>query len=226
MRPSTWRARKTFGHAELAGGCRLHAFLHRGQHRLIAVSAQDVDQLGAVGREPIPAIGLGDLPCIGLIEAHARQHGPAGCFDPRSVAHAVGIRLDLRTRHRKQRNREPSAVAQLRQIAQLKEAQLRCRKDDTSTTTVAAIGAPQRVDVGSPDAMSRQCRLGDIAKPLGFGREAGEVKQRNRAEARHRRAEMLEFIRTRRAFDALDHRHRPIVAREPPDHAAQARPTR
>ena len=50
------------------------------------------------------------------------------------------------------------------------------------------------------------------------------MKQRDRAEARHRRAEMLELIRSRRAFDALDHRHRPVVTGEAADHAAERAP--
>ena len=35
--------------------------------------------------------GLGNLPCVGLIEAHPRQDCAAGIFDPRGVTHAVRV---------------------------------------------------------------------------------------------------------------------------------------
>ena len=67
----------------------IDAGLHRRQHRPIAVAAEDVDQLRAVGREPLPAVRFGDLARIGLIEAHAGQHDAAGVFDTRRITHAV-----------------------------------------------------------------------------------------------------------------------------------------
>jgi hypothetical protein len=68
--------------------------------------------------------------------------------------------------------------------------------------------------------MARQSSLGDIAQPPGFGCKADKVKQRNGTETRHGRPEMLEFVRSRRGFYALDCRHRPVIARNPADHAA------
>src|SRR6202035_5289035 len=50
------------------------------------------------------------------------------------------------------------------------------------------------------------------------------MKQGDRAEARHRGAEMFELIRSRRALDALDHGYGPVVARDASDHSAERAP--
>src|SRR5262245_39375115 len=55
----------------------VYARLHRRQHWLIAVAAQDIDELRAIGGETFPTPRLRDLARIGLVEAHARQHSPA-----------------------------------------------------------------------------------------------------------------------------------------------------
>src|SRR5580704_15204182 len=47
---------------------------------LVAIAAQDVDELRRIGHQPAPAVGLGDLARIGLIEAYAGQHHGAGVF--------------------------------------------------------------------------------------------------------------------------------------------------
>ena len=74
--------------------------------------------------------------------------------------------------------------------------------------------------------MTRQADYCNIAQSPSFGREADKVKQRNGAETRHGRAEMLEFVRSRRRFYALDYRHRPIVARDATDYTGRGPPTR
>src|SRR5207244_5587187 len=106
---------------QFAGYCRVHAFLHRGQYRLIAVSAQYVHQLDAIGSEALPAIGFRDLPRVGLVEAHARQYGAAGIFNARGVAHPVGVWPNLWARDRKQRQRKLLVFASGGEIAQFEE---------------------------------------------------------------------------------------------------------
>ena len=116
--PIDWRARKilaTHRSCQSAGDCRIHAFLHRGQYRLIAVATQYIHQLDAVGRKPLPAVGFRDFARVGLIEAHSRQYGPAGILDVPGVAQPVGVRLDLRARDREQRHDKSSALAKVRE---------------------------------------------------------------------------------------------------------------
>src|SRR6218665_841854 len=51
----------------------------------------------------------------------------------------------------------------------------------------------------------------DILEREGLGRDADEVIERGRAEARHRGAEVLELVRCGRAVEAFDDRHGPVV---------------
>ena len=67
--------------------------------------------------------------------------------------------------------------------------------------------------------MGRQAGCGDIAQSSSFGREAREVKQCNGTETRHGRAEVLEFVRSRRLLYAFNGRHSPVITRDAPNDA-------
>ena len=58
--------------------------MHRSmlaERRLVAVAADDVHQLGRVGEQALPAVGLGHLARVALVEAHARGDDAAGILD-------------------------------------------------------------------------------------------------------------------------------------------------
>ena len=62
------------------------------------------------------------------------------------------------------------------------------------------------------------------ARRRASGVTPAHVEERDRAEARHRRAEVLERVGAGRGFEAFDERHRPVVAGETADHAAERAP--
>ena len=57
-----------------------------------------------------------------------------------------------------------------------------------------------------------------------FRRNAGDVEQGDRTEARQRCAEMLELVWARHLLDADDSRHLRIIAGQAADHAAKRAP--
>src|SRR5262245_12001018 len=57
-----------------------------------------------------------------------------------------------------------------------------------------------------------------------FRRNTRYMKHGDRAEARHRGAEMLELVRSGRALDAIDHWDGPIVTCDAPDYSAKRSP--
>src|SRR5205814_7045449 len=54
-----------------AGDCRVDAAFEARQGRAVAIAADDVDELGRIGQQPLPAIGLGHFAGIALVEADA-----------------------------------------------------------------------------------------------------------------------------------------------------------
>ena len=77
----------------------------------------------------LPAVRLRHFARIALVEAHAGQHEAAGGLDARGDAKTVGVRLDLRTGHHKQRDRCATAIQQVRDLAKLNQAELRRGED-------------------------------------------------------------------------------------------------
>ena len=71
-----------------------------------------------------------------------------------------------------------TALAERREIAQLVEAQLRCREHDDIHAIVHQIGFLQGVDIGPGHAMARETCGGHIRQPAGFGRDPDDMNER------------------------------------------------
>ena len=132
----------------------MHA-AHRHQRRLVAVAADDVGELGRVGREPLPAVRLRHLARIALVEAHAGEHGAAGRLDARGEAHAVGVGLDLRAGDGEQRDGRAAAVEQAGDLLHLDQAELRRREHDEIDAVDPSRVAPlEGADIGFADRVA------------------------------------------------------------------------
>jgi len=191
----------------------------------VTIAAEDVDELCAIRREPLPAVCISHFSRIRLIETHAGQYLPARRFYPGGETHAVGIRFDLRAGHGKHGLDEFLAVTKFGNFAQLIQTQLRRREHHDIDFIGDCIRGLQGFDLGfAYPVCNWQLMAVHIREPIGFRRDAHQVEQRNGAEAGHRRAKMLELIGSRRSFESFDYRHRPVIGRQPPDHAAEGAP--
>src|SRR5690348_4285902 len=111
----------------------------------------------ALQGEPAPAIGLGHFARITLIEAHAGQNRTAGGLDPPGQSQAIAIRLDLRTRHREQRDIGAPSVEQAGEFLHFHQAELRRREhDEIDRAGVVGIVLRKGTDIGVADFMRRQ----------------------------------------------------------------------
>ena len=177
----------------------------------------------------LPAVGLGHFAGVALVEAHAGEHGAAGRLDPRGQAHAIGVGLDLRAGHDQQRDRSrggrraggrPAASRPGSAAAPRTPPGRRSRRARDSVRWNARMSASPTSWVGSD-----RPRPTTSSSALRLGRDPGDVEQRDRAVARHRRAEMLQLVGAGDALDARPAtRHLPIVAGEPADDGAQRAP--
>ncbi len=118
------------------------------------------------------------------------------------------------------------AVEQVGERLHFEQRQLRRGEhDDVDLVALAAETCEKRVDVDLLDQLYRHRRgIAHRFERRRLGGHADHVEQRHRAEARHRRAEVLELVGTGRAVDALDHRHFPVGAGARADDTAERAP--